>query len=110
MLKPTSILVCGLWAYTMASVEACALLFHCFRYLHHISRMQVAICEAEPLRNGDTDTKPVFSYYLPSLFLVHQTPASHVEEWLSNGSNSVEALGRDAWPQALFSVVTGLEI
>lgn len=104
-----AVLVCGLWAYTMANLKACALLCHCFRYLHLISRMQVVICEAKPTGQGDVDMKPVLSYYLPSVFGTPD-PTFHIEGWLSNGSNSVKMLERDAWPRALISAVTGLEI
>lgn len=69
-----AVLVCGLWPYTMANLKACALLCHCFRYLHLISRMQVVICEAEPTGQVDVDMKPGFSYYLPSVF---GTPDPH---------------------------------
>lgn len=52
------------------------------------------ICEAEPTGEGDVDMKPVFSYYLPSLFLIPLTHTSYVEGWLSNGTSSVKRDGK----------------
>jgi len=53
--EPLAVLFCAFQAHTVANLEPCSLLFHCFRHWHLISRMQMVICEVEPTGEGDVD-------------------------------------------------------